>query len=153
MKVLKSYGATPGDLKAFYCAVIRSTLEYGSVVWHGNLTTQLSNDTERTQKRSLRIIYQECDYDRVLERANLSTLFQRREDSCVQPITKMLDPAHKLHHLLPPRLSDLHHDRNTRSDSSQIYNYKFKTERFKNSPIVYAISRFNLSVRKSFIRL
>ena len=59
LKVLKSYGAIPGDFKAFYCAVIRSTLEYGSVVWHGNLTTQLSNDIERIQKRALRIIYQE----------------------------------------------------------------------------------------------
>ena len=104
-------------------------------------------------KYRLYIINQECDYDRALERANLSTLFQRREDSCVQLITKMLDPAHKLHHLVPPCLSDLYHDRNTRSDSNQMYNYKLKTERFKNGPIVYAISRFNLSVYKSFIRL
>jgi hypothetical protein len=38
LKILKNYGACKEDLKSFYCAVIRSTLEYGAQVWHGNLT-------------------------------------------------------------------------------------------------------------------
>ena len=38
LKTLKSYGAPKNDLKTFYCAVIRSTLEYGAQVWQENLT-------------------------------------------------------------------------------------------------------------------
>ena len=54
----------------------------------------------------------------------------------------MINFAHKMHDLLLPRLEDLHYYRSTRSNCNQIYNYKFKTERFRNSPIVYAISLF-----------
>lgn len=54
----------------------------------------------------------------------------------------MSDPVHKLQHLLPSCLEGSH-DHNTRSNSNQFYNYKFKTERFRNSPIVYAILKYN----------
>ena len=43
LKILKNYDACKDDLKSFYCAVIRSTLEYGAQVWHGNLTQDQSN--------------------------------------------------------------------------------------------------------------
>ena len=37
LKILKKYGAPQQDLLIFYSTVIRSTLEYGSQVWHGTL--------------------------------------------------------------------------------------------------------------------
>ena len=42
--MLKGYGAPKQDLKAFYMAVIRSTLEYCAQIWHGNLTKEQSTD-------------------------------------------------------------------------------------------------------------
>ena len=71
-----------------------------------NLIVQLSNDIERIQKRALKIIYQECEYGSALKKANLNTLFQYRDDGCVEHIKKMINSAHKLHNLLPARLED-----------------------------------------------
>ena len=34
LKVLKSYGASTSDMKKFYTAVIRPTLQYGAQVWN-----------------------------------------------------------------------------------------------------------------------
>ena len=41
----------------FYCSVIRPTLEYGDVLWHGGLTNSQSENIERIQKRAFRIDY------------------------------------------------------------------------------------------------
>ena len=38
LKVLKSYVASTGDMKNFYIAVIKPTLEYGAQVWNGGIT-------------------------------------------------------------------------------------------------------------------
>jgi len=38
LKLHKRYGLSAGDLLCFYKSVIRSVLEYGSVVWHHYLT-------------------------------------------------------------------------------------------------------------------
>jgi hypothetical protein len=62
LKVLKSYGASLGDMKEFYITVIRPTLEYGAQVWNGGITREKSNEIERIQKRALKIIYKEYDY-------------------------------------------------------------------------------------------
>ena len=86
LKVLKSYGAPKNDLKTFYCCVIRSTLEYGAQVWNGNLTQALRSDIERVQKRALRIIVPEHEYNRALQECGLKTLQQRRDDLCVRLI-------------------------------------------------------------------
>jgi hypothetical protein len=60
LKILKNYGACKDDLKSFYCAVIRSTLEYGAQEWHGNLTQDKSNNIERIQKRASDQDYLPC---------------------------------------------------------------------------------------------
>ena len=44
------------DTVTVYCAVIRSMIEYASVVF-ANLPRALSNDLERVQKRALAMIY------------------------------------------------------------------------------------------------
>ena len=45
------------DIVYIYCSVIRSVLEYACFVWHPGLTSKLSKDIERVQKRCLRIIF------------------------------------------------------------------------------------------------
>ena len=83
LKVLKSYGAPKNYLRTFYCCVIRSTLEYGAQVWNRNLLTQAQrSDFERVQKRALRIIVPEYEYNRALHECGLKTLQQRRDDLC-----------------------------------------------------------------------
>ena len=88
LKVLKSYGASKHDLKTFYCCVIRSTLEYGAQVWNGSLTQVQRNEIERVQKRALRIIVPEYEYNRALQECGIKTLQQRRDDLCVRVLSK-----------------------------------------------------------------
>ena len=79
LKVLKSYGASSGDMKDFYVAVIRPTLEYGASVWNGGITSDQSKEIERIQKRALKIICGEDDYDKILQAARLASLKERRD--------------------------------------------------------------------------
>ena len=44
---------------------------FGAQVWHGGLTKSQSNNIEKIQKRALRIIYSEKDYDKLLRMAGL----------------------------------------------------------------------------------
>ena len=56
LKLLKRSGLSADDLLCFYKSVIRSVLEYGSVVWHHHLTLAQSDKLEALQKRAVRII-------------------------------------------------------------------------------------------------
>jgi hypothetical protein len=75
LKVLKGYGAPKNDHTTFYCCVIRSNLGYGAQVWNGNLTQAQRNDIERVQKRALRIIVPEYEYNRALQQCELKTFW------------------------------------------------------------------------------
>ena len=140
LKVLKNYGAPKNDLKTFYCCVIRSTLGYGAQVWNGNLTQAQRSDIERVQKRALRMIVPEHEYNRALQECGLRTLQQRRDDLCVRLIEQMSE--HKLHSLLPRKCSEVK-ERETRTNPGKFYIFFCRTERFKRSPLVYAIDKDN----------
>ena len=147
MKILKSYNAPKEALKTFYVAVVRSVLEYGAQVWNGGLTMEQNEDIERIQKRALRIMYPELKYHEALMESNLKTLTDRRDDMCVQLIKDMSNPNHKFNHLLPKKTSQIK-QRETRMNEATYYNFACKTERFKHSPIVYAIGKYNLYIDK-----
>ena len=95
LKVLKKYGAPTQDLLQFYCSVIRSTLEYGDVLWHGGLTNAQSNQIERIQKRAFRIILPGIDYSVALNRLKMQMLSERRETHCVDLIANISSPEHR----------------------------------------------------------
>ena len=66
----------------------------------------------------------------------------RREEMCGNLIKTMIDPRHRLHSLLPETVNQIR-QRQTRSNGEKLYNFRYRTERFKNSPIVYGIECFN----------
>ena len=140
MHVLKSYHAPQDDLKSFYTAV--TTLEYGAQVWNGGLTRKQSQDIEKIQKRALRIIYAEYDYEQALIVTKLKSLKSRRDDMCVELFRCMSNPAHKLHNLLPKKVDQIR-AKQTRSNGQKFYNFKCNTERFKQSPVVFGIEKYN----------
>ena len=57
-------------------------------------------------------------------------------------IKTLLDPCHKLHDLLPPKVCEIR-NRETRLSGQKFYNFNCRTQRFKNSPIVYGIEQYN----------
>ena len=54
----------------------------------------------------------------------------------------MSDPSQKLNYLLPEKVRDVRHI-GTRYDGDKFCNFKCRTERFKNSPLVFAIDKYN----------
>ena len=69
-----------GNCSAVYCSLIRSILEYGSIVF-ANLPEYLSNALENIQKNALGIIVPSMSYSRALHLTGLPSLQERRESA------------------------------------------------------------------------
>ena len=74
LRVLRRGGVEINDLITIYTVLIRSLLEYYSVVWHHALPPYLSQELERIQKRALKIIVPALSYSEALQFLNLRTL-------------------------------------------------------------------------------
>ena len=131
LKQLKHAGIDRKSLIQFYCASIRSFLEYTCQAFHSSLLAYLSDQIERVQKRVLRILFSEVSYSRALEDARLKTLFHRREELCSTMFKQIVesDGQHKLAGLLPARNdNERYHFRDRRMFSIP----RVKTKRFRN---------------------
>ena len=53
---------------------------WSAVVWHPGLSSKLSKDIERVQKRCLKIIYPNLSYSEALKKSGLVRLDSRREE-------------------------------------------------------------------------
>jgi len=107
LKFLKRSGLSADDLLCFCKSVIRSVLEYGSVVWHHHLTDAQSDKLEALQKRAVRIIlyplyYSTVPYITVLGYLKLESLKHRRTEADKKFFNGISPPVNRLHHLLPP---------------------------------------------------
>ena len=82
-----------------YCSLVRSILEYASVVFT-NLPKYLSQDLERIQRRALAIIFPLIPYINTLTKAGILTLQERRTTACTKFVRKgsLENPLHLLIH-------------------------------------------------------
>ncbi len=128
-----------------YCATMRSVVEYGAQLLHGNLTNEQHGAIERIEKRALRIIYPGLEYDEALDESKLKSLKQRRNDLCVDLIEKMMQLSHTLHGLLPEQNPNTK-SKTTRSSGKEIYNFYCRTDVLGGSTIVFAIDKYNKSI-------
>jgi len=78
---LKYAGMSIVDLLNIYCIFIRSCAEYCSVVFHSNLSQELSRKLENIQRTSLKIILHDMyiGYEEACEMTGLETLFSCRQ--------------------------------------------------------------------------
>ena len=90
------------DIVHIYCALIRSILEYASAVF-ADLPKYLACYLENVQKRALSNIWPGISYETALDKAVLSTLFDRRAVSCIKFIGKVR-PGNPLYPLLHNRV-------------------------------------------------
>ena len=138
---LKYVGVALDELVEVYKLFVRSLLEYCSVVWHSSLTIENIQRIERVQKASLRIILGEMyvDYGAALEMCNLTTLYERREDRCLNFAKKCLGhPLNRRFFPLNPNCHDLH------EKSKEKYTVNFaKSGALKKSAIPYLQRRLN----------
>ena len=112
------------------------------MIYCGMETPLQSHDVERIQKRALRIIVPHLKYEEALTTFKLTSLKERREKHCVKPIKQLSDLLQKLNYLLPEKVRDVWH-RGTRYDGHKFYNFRCRIHRFKNSPLVFAIDKYN----------
>lgn len=109
MTTLKRAGVPSADLVTIYSALVRSVLEYSSVVWATCLPRFLIDQLEAIQKRALRIVYPDLHYQQALAQANITSLEYRRAHLCLKVWHNIKNnPACQLHRLLPTVRSECH---------------------------------------------
>ena len=119
LKILEGYNAPRENLKTCYTSQIRSTLEYGTKIWHGSLTEEQSKDIERIQRRGMKTICPEKTYEQALIECGMETLENRREKMCIKLISDVKDLVHKLNELLPPTVGHVR-ERDTRLNRNKF---------------------------------
>ena len=138
LKQLKRADIDCISLLQFYCACIRSVLEYACQSFQSKLPAYLSHQLERIQKRSLRIIYPDLNYSEALNKTSMSTFQDRREHLCCKLFMEIVDnKGHKLHHLLPPLNAITYRTRKSRKFRVPLC----KTKRFSSSFIMHYTSQ------------
>ena len=95
---LKRTKVPPKEIITFYCSCVRPVLEYSSEVYHFALPVYLSDAIERVQRRVTSVyIFPVISYGERLERANLTTLHERRRQGCGKVFREISNnPTHKL---------------------------------------------------------
>ena len=122
---------------------IRSILEQSCTVWHSGLTEQNTQDLERIQKTSFKIILKDnyMSYENALKVLDMETLSDRRENLCLSFARKCLKNERMSQYF---EKNEKEHQMKTRNEE------KFKvsmahTEKMKKSPIIYMQRLLNKS--------
>ena len=102
LRQLKRCGVLPADIVKVYCSLVRSVVEYASVVF-SNLPQYLVDALEKLQKRALKIIYPNYRYEAALDAANLEKLECRRVNICSSFVSK-LTKSNPVYNLVSGRL-------------------------------------------------
>ena len=135
LRKVAGFGAPLEDLKTVYILFIRSLLEQSATVWHSSLSQENVQDLERVQKSACRIMLREKyqGYKNALNRLDLLTLDERREELCLQFAIKCTKNP-KTIEMFPRNLKK--HQMNTRNQDTFKVQFA-NTERLKKSPIIY----------------
>lgn len=122
------------DLVLYYCACIRSTLDYACPVFHNSLPTYLQDELERIQKRALTCIFPGISYSEALTLAGISSI-KDHHSVITQKLFQIIseDPKNKIFHLIPST------NKNSKYNlrKNRIYSLPLvRTNRFSNSFII-----------------
>ena len=138
LTLLKRSGVDQNDLVEMYTSITRPILEYASPVFHAALPKYLQRDIESVQKRALVTIGGLESYEDNLRKFELDSLSDRRTVCCRTLFKEMSKSDHKLNHLIPkpkPR-------RSSRTDAALIDPPKFRTNRYRDTFVPYALLHF-----------
>ena len=144
LKLLKRFKLPMDDLITIFSGFVRPLAEYAAPVWHPGLTAKESAALERVQRRACKIILgnQYTQYDEALELCKLSTLFDRREQLCLN-FFKSLMKSERFHSWVPPKKSTIH-NRDLRN-SNKLSVPRCKTTHCQKNPLIYMANMWNNS--------
>ena len=137
---LKRAHVPTSDLVTYYCACIRSSLDYAYPVFHYSLPKYLQVELESVQRRALSCIFPRVHYSDALQLAGLESI-RAHQENLTEDLFKSIvnDPHSKITSLLPPLGSISYELRKQRRFATPLV----RTNRFGNSFIVK-------SARKAF---
>jgi hypothetical protein len=146
LRHLKNYGFTSEELVAVYQSLVRSVIEFCSVVYHSLLTDEQSKSLERLQLQALKCIYGYAgeSYRSLLEKAGLEKLETRR----LAAIDRFTDKC------LKNRFASwFPHTRGRRSGRTcRPYEEKYACcDRLRDSPLYFMRRRLNDRAEQSIV--
>ena len=120
------------------------------MVWHNSLTQENSDDLERVQKSTIRIILGQSfdDYEEALEKVDLNSLKARREVLTTN-FAKKCVKTKKTEKMFPVR--EKVHNMNIRSEEHYQVDFA-NTNRLKNSAIPSMQRMLNIDYKETEIR-
>ena len=142
--LLKRARVPPTELVLYYCACIRSSLDYACPAFHHALPKYLRDELERVQKSTLACIFPAIHYHDVLSRAEIKSIDEHHEELTNRLFDKILrNPTCKLNQLIPDGVGHIEYDlRCQRTLNVPIT----KTQRFLNSFIISSSNIYNALV-------
>ena len=127
------------DLVAYYCACIRSTLDYARPLFHHALPKYLQLDFERVQKRALSRIFPRVPFCEAPELAQIESIRDHQNHLTKKLFQSVVnDPSNKLYALLPTRSNVGYNLRRERKFAQPF----FRTKRFADSFVNRIIFKF-----------
>ena len=128
------------DLGLFYSSCIRSIMDYAVPVFHYSLPKYLMHELERIQKRAMSIICPGHSYHEALDIMNFKELATHHDEICETLFDTIVnDNNHRLYKLLPAPHETTYSLRRARP----FYMPRLKTDRFKNSFIMFSCLKAN----------
>ena len=128
LTLLKRAGVSNHDILKIYLAMIQYILEYACPVWHSSLTKTQTDWLESIQRRVTQLLHPDQLYEQSPSTLGIPTL-QRREELSKTFFTRMMDPSHRLHYLLPKKKTMEQSLRKPKTYPGA----RCRTERYKNS--------------------
>ena len=121
------------DLVTYFCACIRSSLDYARPVFHYSFPKYLQVELEGVQRKALSCIFPRVHYSDALQLAGLESI-RAHQEKVTEHLFKSIvnDPRSKITSLLPPSVSISYELRRQRRFATPL----LKTNGFANSFIV-----------------
>ena len=146
LRFLKRSGLEKQKLLELYNSVLRSTVEYCSVVYHSMIPTYLSDKLETLQRRALKIIYGwHEDIDDIMQIKGIQTLADRRENAVTNFAIKNEHVSKYGKKWFKETVAT---ERVVRQTTRDKYVVPFcRTDRMKANPVVNMTKKLNLHYR------
>ena len=130
LRHLKRHGLNQSELVQVYMSILRSVIEFCSVVYGPQLTAEQEDQIEKLQAQALKVIYGfDKSYRAVLELSGLPTLRDRRKEAILSFARKCLGGQYA--HWFP--LNETGRARNSLEYREECA----RCDRLRNSPILY----------------
>ena len=143
---LKRLGASKNELVDVYTKQCRSILELAVPVWSAGLTSDDVIALERVQKTACAIILgrEYSGYENALEKLRLRTLEERRVELCTKFARKAVKNEKYKHWFVESGRSAQDIKTRSKKNTTEYKPIKFRTDRYRNSPLPYLTSLLNL---------